>query len=243
MSPLLQIFTYALIPTVAMALAGAIGAFRTPGEKLRSAILHAAGGIVFAAVSLEFLPAIVHEHATWATVVGFALGAAVSLGLRSFFKKLGVESTETAPAGALIAITGVDVFVDGCMIGIGFATGAKAGLFITIALSMEALALGLSVAATLRKAAKSRAYVIAVVAGIGLLFALGSILGGWPLQNVSKHSLAGVIAFGSAAMLFLVTEELLAEAHEVPDSPLLTGAFFAGFLAYLVLEISGSAGG
>lgn len=97
MSPLLQIFSYALIPTAAMALAGAVGAFRTPGEKLRSAILHAAGGIVFAAVSLEFLPAIVHEHATWATVVGFGLGAAISLGLRSFFKKLGVESTETAP--------------------------------------------------------------------------------------------------------------------------------------------------
>ncbi len=38
-----------------------------------------------------------------------------------------------------------------------------------------------------------------------------------------------MIAFGTAALLFLVTEELLTEAHEVKESPLMTSAFFYRF--------------
>jgi ZIP family zinc transporter len=32
-----------------------------------------------------------------------------------------------------------------------------------------------------------------------------------------------------------VTEELLTEAHEVPETPLITSSFFAGFLVFLIL--------
>jgi ZIP family zinc transporter len=38
------------------------------------------------------------------------------------------------------------------------------------------------------------------------------------------------------ALLYLVTEELLVEAHEVPDRPWVTATFFAGFLVLLLLE-------
>ncbi len=38
------------------------------------------------------------------------------------------------------------------------------------------------------------------------------------------------------ALLYLVTEELLVDAHEANDTPLLTAMFFVGFLALFVLE-------
>ena len=38
------------------------------------------------------------------------------------------------------------------------------------------------------------------------------------------------------ALLYLVTEELLVEAHEKPDTPLISSMFFVGFLALLTLE-------
>ncbi len=47
--------------------------------------------------------------------------------------------------------------------------------------------------------------------------------------------LAGILGFGVASLLYLVTEELLAEAHEEPDTPLVTSTFFAGFLLPLVM--------
>jgi ZIP family zinc transporter len=40
------------------------------------------------------------------------------------------------------------------------------------------------------------------------------------------------------ALLYLVTEELLVEAHEQPDTPLVASMFFVGFLALLMIEES-----
>ena len=44
------------------------------------------------------------------------------------------------------------------------------------------------------------------------------------------------LSFGLMALLYLVTEELLVEAHEKPDSPLISAMFFVGFLALLLIE-------
>lgn len=56
----------------------------------------------------------------------------------------------------------------------------------------------------------------------------------------STFILAAVLAGGIAALLFLVTEELISEVHEaVADTPLLTSLFFAGFLALYALEGAG----
>ena len=50
-------------------------------------------------------------------------------------------------------------------------------------------------------------------------------------------ALETVLAFGAAALLYLVTEELLVEAHEIPDTPLITAAFFVGSLILFVIEM------
>ncbi|REM92600.1 ZIP family metal transporter, partial [Mycobacterium tuberculosis] len=39
-----------------------------------------------------------------------------------------------------------------------------------------------------------------------------------------------VLAFAAAALLWLVVEELLVEAHETPERPWMAVMFFAGFL-------------
>ena len=49
------------------------------------------------------------------------------------------------------------------------------------------------------------------------------------------HTLAGLLSFGCAALLFLVTEELLIEAHESADTAVTTAMFFVGFLIFLLL--------
>lgn len=51
------------------------------------------------------------------------------------------------------------------------------------------------------------------------------LLGGW-----SGVWLEAMLAFAAAARLYLVTEELLIEAHEIPETPLATAIFFAASL-------------
>ena len=143
------------------------------------------------------------------------------LGLRSLTRgaEAGEASGEGGVPAALLAATGVDIVVDGLMLGVGFAAGAKEGVLLTIALTMELASLGLATAATLGQSGLARGKTIAIVGGLALFFTVGAVGGGVPLQNLSGHWLAGVLAFGSAALLFLVTEELLVKAHEVPESP------------------------
>jgi ZIP family zinc transporter len=56
------------------------------------------------------------------------------------------------------------------------------------------------------------------------------------VATLSPVVIAGFLSFGLMALLYLVTEELLVEAHEKPDSPLISAFFFIGFLALLALE-------
>lgn len=137
---------------------------------------------------------------------------------------------------SLITTVGVDVFIDGLIVGIGFAAGAKEGILLTIALTIELLFLSLSVAATFSGANVSRRKVLTTTFAIALLLPLGAALGVVLLAGLSGPLLAGFFAFGLVALLYLVTEELLVEAHETPDTPFTTAIFFVGFLLLIVIE-------
>ena len=239
MNAVLQLLGYALIPAMALTLAGVWAILRAPNENWRSALMHFAAGVVFAVVAVEFLPDLVHEHSVLATAVGFTLGTAAMLGVRMWSEqgiKKTIEKSETA-SGSLIVATAVDISVDGLMLGIGFATGAKQGILLTIALAFELITLGLAVALELKPGRTARGRIFSSLIGLSGLFIFSAVIGSATLSLVSGALLAGVIAFGAAALLFLVTEELLTEAHEVTEKPLLTSAFFIGFLAVFLLEL------
>ncbi len=76
------------------------------------------------------------------------------------------------------------------------------------------------------------------VAGAG--YGGGAITGAALLGGASNTVLAAVLAFGAAALLYLVVEELLVEAHEEAETPLLGAMFFLGFLGlYILAELGG----
>ena len=234
-----QLLGYALIPAATMTLAGIWATLRVPGENTRSALMHFAAGVVFAVVAVEFLPDLVHEHSVLATAVGFTLGTAAMLGVRLWSEtraKKNLEKSETA-SGSLIVATAVDIVVDGLMLGIGFAAGPKQGILLTVALAFELISLGLAVVLELKQGRISRGRILSSIIALSGLFIFGAVAGSAALSLISGALLAGVIAFGAAALLFLVTEELLTEAHEVAENPLLTSAFFVGFLAVFLLEL------
>lgn len=241
---LLTVLTFAGLPAAALFVGGILGVWRRPGLAWRSAILHFAGGVVFSVAAVELLPDIMHTHEPLEIIVGFGLGIGVMLGLRQLTDKREPAGTgETAQAtgisfGLLFAV-GVDVVIDGLLLGIGFAAGAKEGVLLTLALTVELLSLGLATAATMGQGKTARGTTLLIIVVLALLFVAGGALGGTLLQGVTSHILTVVLAFGLAALLFLVTEELLVEAHEAEETPLLTTTFFVGFLLFLVLGMLG----
>ena len=213
---------------VAVACFGAlVAAWRPPGPKLTAAVQHFAAGLVFAAAAIEVLPSMMHDRAIAPVIAGGAAGILAMLGVR----KLGCVLQ--GPAG-LVAMVGVDILVDGLVLGLAFVAGGRQGFLLTIALCVELLFLGLAVSTAFSEGTP-RWKSVGTTCGIALLLPVGAFLGA-PARALPPAILTGLFAFALIALLYLVTEELLVEAHEVKDTPWSTALFFVGFLLLVLIE-------
>lgn len=239
----LRVVAFAFLPVLTMACGAVVAAVRAPGPRMRSGIQHFAAGVVFSVVAVELLPHILRLHNDVLEVAGgFALGVALMLGVERF-TGAHEHAREGADAGsgtrAMLVAIGADLTLDGILVGIAFAAGATAGVLLSIALAFELLSLGLALSVELTHAGASRRRSIVLPTVLALCTLLGgAILGTTLLTGAPETVLAAVLAFGSAALLFLVTEELLVEAHMAGETSMGTAMFFLGFLLFLVLGMS-----
>lgn len=217
-----------LLPVVAAIVGAAIAARLSPGPRLVSGLRHFAAGVVFAAAAAEILPDVMHGASPVPTIVGGVLGLGIVLAVKQ------TEEIIEGSTGLLVAV-GIDVLIDGIVLGVAFAAGQKAGLLLTIALTLEILSLGLVLTGSLLESVTSRLRVLLLVSGVSLLLPIGALVGG-PATLLPAPVFTGFLSLGLVALLYLVTEELLVEAHETKDTPLIRSMFFIGFLALLVLE-------
>lgn len=138
-------------------------------------------------------------------------------------------------AVGLAVASGVDLLIDGLIVSAGFASGGNTGVLLVAALTLEFLFPGISVAATLGEDTP-RWRIVGLPTALALLEVAGGVIGYLALGRVAAAVLAGVLAFGAVALMYLVTEELLVEAHEAKRSGWAVALFFVGFLAYLLIE-------
>ena len=224
----MQAVAFTLIPVVAVLIGSLFAVSRRPSDAFVSAMQHLAAGVVFAAAAAEILPQVMHEGSPIATFTGGALGIVVMLSLKA------LEGRASGPIAMLGAVA-VDILIDGLVLGLAFVAGGKAGVLLTIALTLEVLFLGLTVTNELGETIKSKARIIAITMGIALLLPIGAAIA-TPVATFPPVVIAGFLSFGLMALLYLVTEELLVEAHEKPDTPLISAMFFIGFLGLLLIE-------
>lgn len=225
---LTSVLVYTAVPFGAAVVGGALAAWIRFGPAFTSTVQHFAAGVVFAAAAGELLPDVLHTQSLPPVIVG----ALASLALMLFLKWFG---NRREGAIGLLAATAIDILVDGLVLGIGFAAGPKQGVLLTIALTLEVFFLGLSVAEPLRKTNASARRIVLVTSMLALMLPVGATLG-LLAGNTPEPIQSGLFSFGLIALLYLVTEELLVEAHEKPDSPAITATFFIGFLLLVILE-------
>ena len=228
----MAVWTYTLIPAFAVLLGAAVALWRRPSPAFAGAIQHFAAGVVFAAAAGELLPDIKHRQPVWAVILGGAAGILLML----LLKRLGEASKGTF---GLVVMVAIDIFIDGLVLGIGFAAGAKQGFLLTVALTIEVLFLGLSLTGELSESIRQPAKVLAIIAGMAVLLPIGAAVG-IPGSHLPNFWVAAFFSFGLFALLYLVTEELLVEAPAAAEKPWHTSLFFVGFLLILLLdEIAG----
>jgi len=137
-------------------------------------------------------------------------------------------------AGLALA-TFIDVAMDGFIIGAGFAAGGETGAILALGLSVELLFLGLALVSD----ASAGWRIVAISAALGVTVLLSAMFGNFVLAGASQTVIGGALAFSAAALLYLVTEELLIEAHTVEEKPISTLVLFGGFLTFWAIQLLG----
>lgn len=244
-----EILIFSLFPFFCINIGGLFGTFFHIKGNARSFLLHLAAGVIFAVVSIDMLPHVVRGQSVAFVAIGFFTGLVLMLGIKYLTRRFEKQRKNTLPQKesthirlsflpwALLVGIAVDILIDGILLGIGFSAGKTEGLLLCIALSMELLALGLVVSTELKKENFQRRTALLTILILSLSICFGALVGSVILNYISEKALIGILAFGLSALMYLVTEELLVEAHEVKDTPLNTAVFFVGFFVFLMIAI------
>lgn len=255
MNPVGQAALLVTFPVLAGIAGSAVAVVRRPGARTVSGIQHFAAGVVMAALVGELLPELRSEGNLGWAAAGFFLGVVLVLSLAAYGRRLDAR-TEIARSGAssasvatgvavgvplgLLTTVGIDLLIDGALVGLGVRLGPTQAAILTLALTLEILFLSLSLASELTDRGLGARRAALTCAGLSTLAAVGAIIAAAVLGRVGPGALAFVLAFGAAALLYLAVEELLSEAHEVAETALLSAMFFAGFLTiYVLAELGG----
>ena len=128
----------------------------------------------------------------------------------------GSVKTRAFPAAMLLTVS-VDSILDGLLIGIATAAGPSAGPMLALSLCVEMSFLGLTLATAMAGQPKKKSIPAAFLGPVCII--AGALCGGI-LSSTLQHNplmMIALLSFGVAALLFMVAEELLLEAHEEGD--------------------------
>jgi ZIP family zinc transporter len=142
---LTQALSYTALAVVAALVGGVVAVYFPPGPQMESNIQHFAAGVVTAAVAAELLPGI-HDRAPEIVIVGFAAGVVTMLGIHQLSKRIEKRNIggQFAGAAGLLITVGIDMVIDGVLIGVTFLDNPDTGVIIAVALAIEVLFLGVA---------------------------------------------------------------------------------------------------
>lgn len=238
-SDLLRLTGLALLPVVGMVV-GALAAEKWRlSHRALGAVLHAAAGVATAVVSIELMPQALDGIAPWQLVVGFLLGALVSVlmanGVRRAVRGLGLGR---AGAWKVYLVTAIDLFGDGLMVGIGSAVAGGLGFVLALSQVIGNLPGGFVTIAQLRSRDVSRKIRLGAAASLFVPALAGAAGGYWLLRGQSDAMQNAALAFVAGLLLLATIEDLVPQADE-PETPrwITTSAFATGFCFFALISL------
>lgn len=221
------------LPAVVMLLGGILTFYWHPNKAFIAMVQHLAAGIILAALMIEVFPEMRRtDMAQWILIVAFVAGALFMYGVKMLgaYLERGNEARAVQRRfnyGMIITIF-IDAALDGLTIGAGFAAGQKVGLALALGLSVEMLFLAMSLISDTIKGAR----ILWLSACFSLAILASAVLGYVFLSTSSSAAIAIALAFSGAALIYLVTDELLIEAHQQEEKPYSTLVLFFGFVLF-----------
>ena len=231
----------ALLPAICLAVGGVLGSTIRPGRTLRGVTAHLVGGLVLGTAAADLMPAATSANNPLALGIGFCLGFSLLLGINTLVDQDKGAEAATPPMMLVLLIPFlIDSFIDGLVVGVSSTVGNNGWVIsLAIALEMGLAALGLGTllgrgSGRWRSALAGSSMAATYLVGLITSHVLGHMLEG--------ASMTGLLAFGTAALIYLAVEEILKEAHRAgeDDSGIVNIALFIGILVVWLLDSSTS---
>lgn len=220
---------------------------RTPREGVMNALLGLTAGIMLAATGFSLLVPALDAGPLGQVTFGFLLGGLAMLVLdevvphvHARFREEGVQTLEEAAAerrGVLMlsALT-IHNIPEGMAVGLAFAAGGPdLGIPLALAIGLQNIPEGFAAAAPLRDAGSSRGFAARIGGATGLVEPVAAFAAYFAFE-VAGGLLAGGLAFAAGAMLYVIVDELIPEAHGRGNEREVTAALMVGFAVMMVLD-------
>lgn len=238
---------WGLLSGSALVLGAAIAYLTALSPRLVAAVMAFGSGVLISALSFELMDEAYDQGGFIATAIGFLAGAAVYTAANVAIsrqgghhrKRSGHQQQSASEGGGLAIAVGalLDGIPESVVIGVSLLSGPGVSLVAVIAIFLSNLPEGLSSAAGMRKAGRSRTYVFGVWGGIALASGLAALIGNLALADAGPGVIAATNAIAAGAILAMLADTMIPEAFETAHeyAGLIT---VAGFLAAFVLSKS-----
>ena len=221
-----------------MVLGGLLGSRLRPGKRFRAVVAHLVGGLVLGIAAADLMPAASDSGHPLALAIGFCLGFSLLLVINAVLEDPDDNSEQSRPRPMLLLILPflIDSLIDGLVVGISSKAAEQQWVIpVAVALEMGLATLGLGTLLG-RGAGRWRSRVSGALMAVTYVIGLSVSL--VITNGLQGPALTGTLAFGTAALIYLVVEEVMKEAHArgEDDSGVVNVAFFIGLLCIWLLD-------
>ena len=240
MSGYALVLALAALPALGNFAGGALAEVFKVSERTLSLALHLAAGIVLAVVGLELMPEALEGSPPWIPLLAFVAGGAAFIGLDravGYVQGRLKGGEESKGALAIFAGVSIDLFSDGVMIGTGTVINPALGLLLAIGQVPADVPEGFAAIATLKSSGIQRKRRILMAAGFAIPIFVGATLGFFALRDAPEIVTLATLALTGGALLTVVVEEMISEAHEGETSRLGPVFLAAGFALFAAISV------
>lgn len=217
-------------------LGGLISITLHQSQNLLGWLLGFSGGLMFAVVSFDLLTTAFDLGGLLWGLGGMLFGFILILGLDYCLRKLRPLEENKHLATSLLLALGVAMhdFAEGLAVGAGFSAAASLGFGVAFVMTVHNIPEGVAIGVPMRMAKVRRGKILLATILTGLPMAVGTLLGAL-IGRISSGLLAGSLGFAGGAMLCIVVDKMIPDAHELSRQYFATMAFALGTLAGIVL--------